>query len=150
MLTTQPNPTTPNPTVRTKGAAAPAEWIPADAWAGFVEMRKKARSTMTDRAVKLIVTKLEKLKADGFDPGEVLDQSTLSNWKGVYPLNRNGNPRNPEQSGVENGIQSQVLGTTRKAKNQLDALEAFRQAEARRNSRMGDSDGHSDGDGDRP
>jgi hypothetical protein len=56
----------------------------------------------------------------------------------------------PQQWRNENGTESQVPGTTRKAEKQLDALEAFRQAEARRNSRMGDSYSHSDGDGDRP
>jgi hypothetical protein len=39
-------------------------------------------------------------------------------------------------------------GTTRKAQSQLDALEQFRQAEARRNSRMGLRDGDRNGHGD--
>jgi hypothetical protein len=79
-------------------AGAPVEWIPNDAWAGFVEMRKKTREPLTDRAISLIVKQLERLRTEGHEVGEVLDQSTRNNWKDVYPLkeinsygNRNGN-----------------------------------------------------------
>jgi hypothetical protein len=48
-----------------------------------------------------------------------------------------------------NGKQdSRGPGTTRKAQSQLDALEQFRQAEARKNSRMAVRDGDRDGYGD--
>ncbi|MGA1554268.1 MAG: hypothetical protein ACO35I_09655, partial [Burkholderiaceae bacterium] len=35
------------------------DWIPTDAWDGFVEMRVKIKKPMTDRAIKLAVGKLE-------------------------------------------------------------------------------------------
>jgi uncharacterized protein YdaU (DUF1376 family) len=80
------------------GAGAPVlpEWVPTEAWAGFVEMRKKTREPLTDRAITLIVKQLERLRAKGHDVGEVLDQSTRNNWRDVYPLkgnhsNENGN-----------------------------------------------------------
>ncbi len=69
----------------------PPDWIPVEAWSGFVEMRKKIKAPMTDRAISLMVKKLEGLKAQGFDVGEVLDQSIRNNWKDVYPLKGNDN-----------------------------------------------------------
>lgn len=62
------------------------DWVPADAWNGFVEMRVKKKKPMTDRAAKLIVAELQKLKEQGYSPGAVLDQSTKKNYDDVYPL----------------------------------------------------------------
>lgn len=88
------------------GADAPAipgislipDWVPKDAWAGFVEMRKKIRAPLTGRAIKITIIKLADLHAAGEDPGAVLDQSTANSWKGVFPVKhdnggRNGNGR---------------------------------------------------------
>lgn len=86
MPTTQPNPTQPHQTKKLRIAHAPADWIPVDAWMGFVEMRKKMRGGLTERGVSLIVKELDNLRANGYDVGEVLDQSTRNNWKDVYPL----------------------------------------------------------------
>lgn len=61
-------------------------WVPAEAWKGFVEMRKKIRHPLTDRAAELIVAKLSKLKTRGHDPAEVLDQSTVKSWRDVFPV----------------------------------------------------------------
>lgn len=68
------------------------DWIPADAWDGFEEMRRRANDPMTDRARRLIVGKLTKLAEDGHPPGDVLDQSTMRCWSGVFPIRdeRNG------------------------------------------------------------
>jgi uncharacterized protein YdaU (DUF1376 family) len=70
-------------------ALMPPKWIPADAWNGFVEMRKKTKAPLTHRAITLIIKELEKLRVDGHEPGAVLDQSTRNNWKDVYPLKGN-------------------------------------------------------------
>lgn len=70
------------------------EWVPAAAWAGYVEMRKKKRAVMTDRAVELRIADLAKLKAEGEDIGAVLDQSTANGWTDVYPVKeRRAQPR---------------------------------------------------------
>lgn len=62
------------------------DWVPSEAWSGFAAMRVKARKPMTDRAIKLIVSELERLRDAGNDPGAVLDQSTRNNWQDVYAL----------------------------------------------------------------
>jgi hypothetical protein len=105
MPSTPPNPTQPNRTKKPPGADAPAEWIPAEAWAGFVDMRMKMREPLTDRAVTLIVKELDRLRADGHDVGMVLDQSTRNNWRDVYPLkgrNSNGNASRAERRQANN------------------------------------------------
>lgn len=67
------------------GVALP-DWVPADAWNGFVEMRKRLRKPLTDRAVSGILKKLDELRARGSPPGAVLDQSTERCWTGVFEL----------------------------------------------------------------
>ncbi|HZQ96545.1 MAG TPA: hypothetical protein VFA67_16165 [Candidatus Sulfotelmatobacter sp.] len=63
------------------------EWVPAKPWAGFIEMRKAQRKPLkTERAVQLIVNKLEKLRDGGGDVGAILDQSTERGWTSVFPL----------------------------------------------------------------
>jgi len=62
------------------------EWIPAEAWAGYVDMRKKIRKPMTDRAIKLQFGVLEKLMDEGQDIGAVLDQSVINSWQGLFPV----------------------------------------------------------------
>lgn len=62
------------------------EWIPKEAWYGFVEMRNKIKAPLTDRAIKLQITKLAELKEQGSDPEYVLNQSVVNGWKGLFPL----------------------------------------------------------------
>lgn len=59
-------------------------WIPADAWAGYVEMRKKVKKPMTDRAAELRIADLDKFRVAGFDIAAILDQSTANNWTDLY------------------------------------------------------------------
>lgn len=74
-----------------RGFVLPAD-IPADAWEGYLEMRKRKRANPTDRAKGGIVKKLRALADAGHPPGEVLDQSTNNSWTDVYELkgSRNG------------------------------------------------------------
>ena len=65
-------------------------WVPADLWADFVEMRKKLKAPMTDRAMELAVKELGKLQVQGYSPTEVLEQSIMRGWKGLFPV-KDGN-----------------------------------------------------------
>ena len=65
------------------------DWMPASEWADFVEMRRKNRNALTDRAKRLAVNELDKLRAAGHDPAAVINQSVLNAWKGFFPLRRN-------------------------------------------------------------
>jgi hypothetical protein len=77
------------------------DWIPPEAWNGFMEMRKRVRAPMTHRAVQLVIAALAKLKTNGEDVAAVLDQSTQNSWKGVFPTKREtAVNRFPLQSGL--------------------------------------------------
>jgi hypothetical protein len=58
-------------------------------WDDFVKMRKQAKAVLTSEAAKRIITELKKLKDQGNNPNEVLNQSIINNWKGVFPLKEN-------------------------------------------------------------
>jgi hypothetical protein len=60
------------------------EWLNKTDWNDFVEMRKKLKKPMTDRAVKLMLSKLETMKNKGINTSEVLQKSILANWSDVY------------------------------------------------------------------
>jgi len=62
------------------------EWIDKNLWDDFLEMRKKKRAPPTDRAIELLIKELGKLKAEGNDPNDVLKQSIMRNYTGVFPV----------------------------------------------------------------
>jgi len=82
-----PTPTpTPTPTPKNKEEAqAPLpDWIPAEAWDGYAEMRKKIRKPMTARAQALVLKTLAGIRDRGFDVEAALDNSTRNGWIDVY------------------------------------------------------------------
>lgn len=75
------------------------DWIPAEAWAGYVEMRVAIKKPLkTERAIKLAINTLDRLRADGNDPAAVLDQSVMHSWIGLFAVRveRRGLPRQVE------------------------------------------------------
>ena len=52
----------------------------------FKEFRKKIKKPMTDRAVELLVNKLNKLASDDETKIAMLNQSIVNGWQGVFPL----------------------------------------------------------------
>ena len=66
-----------------KGLVLP-DWISQDSWDGFVEMRKKIKKPLTDRACNGIINKLDKFGKQNADA--ILDQSTENCWQTVYEL----------------------------------------------------------------
>lgn len=62
------------------------DWIPLDAWEGYLEMRKKLRKPMTPRAMTLNIGILERLRAEGQNVTAILDQSTANSWIGLFAV----------------------------------------------------------------
>ena len=60
------------------------DWLPMEAWAGYVEMRKRIRKQMTPRARTLVLQALDKMRAKGVDVSQALDNSTRNSWVDVY------------------------------------------------------------------
>lgn len=59
-------------------------FINPEIWKDFEAMRKQIRKPMSERAKKLIVSKLQSLGEDKAD--EILEQSIVNCWQDVYPL----------------------------------------------------------------
>lgn len=52
----------------------------------FIDFRKKIRATMTDRAITLMLNKLNKMTDNNSEKILILEQSIMNGWKSVYPL----------------------------------------------------------------
>jgi len=66
----------------------PPSGVTKEAWEGYLETRKNKKAKMTDRAYKLIVNKLMLFSSQGMNINEVLENSTMNNWTGVFPLKK--------------------------------------------------------------
>jgi hypothetical protein len=76
-------------------------WVPKECWEAFLDMRKQNKKPMTEHAKGLAIKKLEQLRDAGNAPDEVLNQSTMNCWQGLFELNgrsrkRNGSPTDAE------------------------------------------------------
>lgn len=60
------------------------DWMPTEAWDGYVAMRKKQRKPMTDRARDLKVAELQRFRDEGYDIEAILDKSTANSWTDIY------------------------------------------------------------------
>ena len=66
------------------------DWIPKDLWADFKEFRIRIKAPLTNRAVKNIISELEKFKNEGQNPEAVINQSITRGWRGVFPIKPDG------------------------------------------------------------
>ena len=62
------------------------DWIDADAWGGFVEMRHRIKKPLTSRACKLAFEKLAVMRDGGQSVTAILDQSTSNCWAGLFEV----------------------------------------------------------------
>jgi uncharacterized protein YdaU (DUF1376 family) len=62
------------------------DWMPLETWDAFLAMRKKIKKPATDKAIELLVAKLERYKANGQDIQAVLEKSITSNWQDVFEI----------------------------------------------------------------
>lgn len=79
------------------------DWVPAEPWQHFVEMRQRIRKPMTPRAQELAVEDLQKLVSAGQDATKVLEQSVKNSWLGLFPVRAPGGAAPSRQAGLEQG-----------------------------------------------
>ncbi len=60
----------------------------------FIKMRKLMKKPLTDRALRLLISKLKKLSSNPVDQVQILDNSIMNNWQGIFPLKNNNGYRN--------------------------------------------------------
>jgi hypothetical protein len=65
------------------------EWLPAETWKAFCEMRQRIRKPLTDHAVGLAIGKLDELRIAGHDVKAVLEQSIINSWQGFGEVKKN-------------------------------------------------------------
>ncbi|MDD5510791.1 MAG: hypothetical protein PHI12_08275 [Dehalococcoidales bacterium] len=80
-------------------------WLNKETWDAYLEMRKFKRAPPTSKAVDLIIKKLDTLRASGQDVTEILNQSIVNNWTGIFPLRKDGKFGESKQSGRSFGTQ---------------------------------------------
>jgi len=68
-------------------------WMPADAWAGFVAMRRAIKKPLTAEGIPLAIKKLDSMRAAGQDPRAVLEQSTMNNYQGLFDVKSSSHAR---------------------------------------------------------
>jgi hypothetical protein len=59
-------------------------WIDPEAWAEFVDMRKRLKKPLTQRSAERQLFRLFELKKAGHDPNAALIQSADHYWQDVY------------------------------------------------------------------
>lgn len=74
----------------------------------FIKFRKEIKRPMTDHAIELLINKLYKLSSDTSEQIEILNQSMLNGWQGVFPLKESG--KKPKETAID------------ESKNDLDDL----------------------------
>lgn len=69
---------------------------------GFVEMRKKIKKPLTERALQLALKKLKELSSDEQTQIKIINQSVEHGWQTFYPLNDNNNTFKQKQTNFNN------------------------------------------------
>ena len=93
------------------------DWMPIDAWQGWVDMRKQRKRPLTDRATNRAINKLDAIRAKGHDIAELLDRSTINGWldiyepKGTQNAGNSAKPTEPTNPMVRAVIASQARRT---------------------------------------
>lgn len=64
------------------------DWVPKDEILAFVKMRKTIKKPLTVYGFKLAIGKLKRLYDEGEDIKEVLNQSILNSWQGLFPVKK--------------------------------------------------------------
>lgn len=80
-------------------AAALPDWLPVEAWQGWLDMRKKLRKPPTDRAMKMALDKLDRWRQAGHDIEEILNRSTMNSWVDLYEPRGGHNGSGPDRNG---------------------------------------------------
>jgi uncharacterized protein YdaU (DUF1376 family) len=75
------------PPLKPKAPATPLpDWLDAELWADFKAHRIASKSKMTPRAEALALAELANLKEAGQNPADVIRQSIMRGWKGLFAL----------------------------------------------------------------
>lgn len=97
-------PTPPKPQKQPKAAKPKPEgitlpdWLLETDWQAFLAHRKASKAAMTAIAQSRAIAELERLRNAGNDPAEVINQSIINGWKGLFPIKSGYRANNPRRS----------------------------------------------------
>lgn len=64
----------------------------------FVDFRKGIKKPMSEHAVKLMIGKLNKMTSDVNTQIEIINQSILNGWQGIFPLKEDKQPKQQQSN----------------------------------------------------
>lgn len=66
-------------------------WLPEEAWNDFVDHRLSMKKPLSEKAKELSLRALEKLRHEANDPVEVINQSIMRGWAGLFEIKEHFN-----------------------------------------------------------
>jgi hypothetical protein len=75
------------------------DYINKDVWDAYLDMRKTIKKKPTDKAITMLLKKLDEYRQAGDDPNEILSRSVMNGWTGIFPLDRKGAQVGTHQQG---------------------------------------------------
>lgn len=119
------------------------QWLPQEAWDGYIEMRKTIKKPLTKRALEMAIRKLDEFRKRGWEPGAILDQSTFMCWQGLYPLKGDFDGDKATRKTFDAiRRESSFAAIGRVAEGYLQVGREVRRALPQGNKRIGDGDLH--------
>lgn len=91
-----------------------------DALIAFVEYRKKIKKPMTEHAVKLMINKLNSMTSSIEEQIEILNQSIVNGWQGIFPLKEK--TQNDNCAAYNLNTFEKMLNNKDKPKNEYDSF----------------------------
>lgn len=110
----QLNRTTPPTPQGERMEVALPEWLPEETWADWTAYRRERKAPITPTTRKALLSTLTKLRAEGHDPVQVINQSiSTGRWTGLFPVKssaRAGRPSNQAEANQQfvQGVQDTV------------------------------------------
>lgn len=70
-------------------------WLDPEVWSAYCEMRKAKgkRAPFTVAAAKRVLYILDRMRSEGQSPNDVLWQSVVNGWSGVFPVKQPAEPQ---------------------------------------------------------
>jgi len=65
------------------------DWLPSETWIDFCRHRVFLKKPMSERAAKLALMQLSKFKAKGKNPIDIINQSIMRGWAGLFEIKEN-------------------------------------------------------------
>ena len=88
----------------------------------FVKFRKSIKRVMTTRALELLIKKLDRLANDDNTKIEILNESIMNGWNGIFPLKDNSTPKN--KGGFNNESRSNTSKNNEPSKGKSEEHDA--------------------------